>query len=54
MTKIFSFSYTEFQPLIFNPSEFESNLVSVISFYSYMILGMDADTFVPLGGKFFL
>ncbi|HQF48499.1 DUF4835 domain-containing protein [Flavobacterium alvei] len=51
--KDFSFSYTEFQPLIFNPSEFESNLVSVISFYSYMILGMDADTFVPLGGNSF-
>ena len=33
--KDFSFNYTEFQPLIFNPAEFESNLVSVISFYSY-------------------
>jgi hypothetical protein len=52
--KDFSFNYTEFQPLIFNPAEFESNLVSVISFYSYIILGMDADTFVPLGGNSFL
>ncbi len=51
--KDFSFSYTEFQPLLFNPAEFESNLVSVISFYSYIILGMDADTFVPLGGNSF-
>lgn len=48
--KDFSFTYTEFQPLIFNPAEFESNLISVISFYSYIILGMDADTFVPLAG----
>jgi hypothetical protein len=51
--KDFSFSYTEYQPLRFNPAEFESNLVSVISFYSYIILGMDADTFVPLGGNSF-
>lgn len=52
--KDFSFSYTEFQPLIFNPSEFESNLVSVISFYCHMIIGLDADTFMPLGGNSFL
>jgi hypothetical protein len=52
--KDFSFSYTEYQPLIFNPSEFESNLVSVISFYCNMIIGMDADTFMPLGGNSFL
>ena len=48
--KDFSFNYTQFQNLIFNPAEFESNLISVISFYSYIILGMDADTFVPLSG----
>lgn len=49
--KDFSFKYTEFENLIFNPSEFVSNLVSVISFYSYTILGMDADSFVPLAGN---
>jgi hypothetical protein len=48
--KDFSFRYTEFESLIFNPAEFESNLVSVVSFYSYIILGMDADTFMPLAG----
>jgi hypothetical protein len=48
--KDFSFSYTQYQQLLFNPAEFDSNLVSVISFYSYLILGMDADTFVPLAG----
>ena len=48
--KDFNFRYTEFENLIFNPAEFDSNLVSVISFYSYMILAMDADTFTPMGG----
>ncbi len=49
--KDFSFRYTEFESLIFNPAEFESNLISVVSFYSYIILGMDADTFMPLAGN---
>lgn len=48
--KDFSFTYTEFQSLNFNPNSFESNLVSVVSFYSYVILGMDADSFAPLSG----
>lgn len=46
----FNFNYTEFQPLEFNPNNFESNLVSTISFYVYVILGLDADTFSPDGG----
>ena len=48
--KDFNFRYTEFESLIFNPAEFESNLVSVVSFYAYVILGMDADSFVPMSG----
>lgn len=48
--KDFNFNYTEFENLIFNPAEFESNLISVVSFYSYIILGMDADSFVPMSG----
>lgn len=48
--KDFNFRYTEFESLIFNPAEFESNLVSVVSFYAYVILGMDADSFVPMAG----
>jgi hypothetical protein len=49
--KDFSFRYTEFENLIFNPTVFESNLVSIISFYSYVILGMDQDTFVLESGN---
>lgn len=46
----FSFSYSEYEPLNFNPNEFESNLSSIISFYVYTILGLDADTFEAQGG----
>lgn len=46
----FSFQYIEFQPLVFNENQFESNLISVISYYAYIILGLDADTFSLEGG----
>lgn len=52
--KDFNFNYTEYEPLLFNPSVYESNLVSVISFYSYLILGMDADTFQMGAGNQYL
>ena len=48
--KDFTFSYTEFQNFNYNPSSFDSNLVSVIAFYSQIIIGLDADTFVLDGG----
>lgn len=48
--KEFNFQYLEFQNLVFNPNQFESNLISVLSFHVYMILGMDADTFSLNGG----
>ena len=43
--KDFSFQYVEFQNLFYNPNSYDSNLVSVIAFYSYMILGFDAESF---------
>lgn len=44
------FSYQEFEPLFFNQSSFESNLISLISYYAYVIIGMDADSFSQEGG----
>lgn len=52
--KDFNFRYTEYEPLLFNPATFESNLVSVVSFYSYLILGMDADSFQMGAGNQYL
>ena len=48
--KDFTFNYSEFENLTYIPTSYDSNLVSVLSFYSYVILGMDADTFVPMFG----
>ena len=49
--KDFNFRYLEFENLIFNPTSFDSNLVSVLAFYSFMIIGLDADTYTLNGGK---
>ncbi len=46
----FRFDYTEFQPLVFNINTFDSNLVSVLTYHVYTILGIDADTFELNGG----
>ncbi|MFD1063640.1 DUF4835 family protein [Winogradskyella litorisediminis] len=48
--KDFQFRYLEFQNLVFNDNQFESNLISVLTFHIYMMLGMDADTFDANGG----
>lgn len=48
-----SFNYQEFQPLVYNENSFESNLVSILTFYAYTILGYQADTFGYKGGENF-
>lgn len=47
----FSFQYLENQNMIFNERQFSGkNLIDVLSFYVYLILGYDADTFQMKGG----
>lgn len=46
----FNFEYIEFQPLVYNSNVFDSNLVGVISYYIYVMLGLDEDTFALEGG----
>ena len=46
----FNFRYNEFDPLIYNRNSFDSNLISTIVFYTYIILGVDADSFTKYGG----
>ncbi|GEM54653.1 DUF4835 domain-containing protein [Flavobacterium branchiophilum NBRC 15030 = ATCC 35035] len=49
--KNFNFKYYEFENLTYNPTSFDSNLVAVVAFYCYMIIGLDQDTFVENGGN---
>lgn len=48
--KDISFRYIEGENLIYNPTTFDSNLVSIVAFYANMIIGLDADTFKKEGG----
>ena len=52
--KDFVFQYVEFQNLLYNQNQFESNLISVLAFHVYMVLGLDADSFAPNGGDDYL
>jgi len=52
--KDFTFKYVEFESLNFNPNSFDSNLVSVVAFYSYIIMALDADSFESLKGTRYL
>lgn len=47
----FSFEYSEFQPLVFNINTFDSNLVSILAYHIYTIIGLDADSFELGAGK---
>ena len=45
------FNYIENETLEFNEHNHTSNLVSILSYYAYVIIGMDYDTFSPLTGE---
>lgn len=49
----FSFQYESFMPLVLNKNGIDTNLVSVFSYYIYLIIGIDADTFQSRGGSVF-
>lgn len=48
--KDFSFNFTEGQALDFSEQNYISNLSSLLSYYAYMIIGLDKDSFGKLGG----
>jgi hypothetical protein len=49
----FQFRYVEFQPLEFDPNVHRSNLISVLAYYAYLMIGIDCDSFSPEGGTEF-
>lgn len=44
------FRYIEYENFIYDPNSYTSNLISVLSFYANLIVGVDNDTFQELGG----
>jgi hypothetical protein len=48
------FEYAPAQPMDFNENTFTNNLTSMLSFYAYVIIGLDNDSFSKLGGNAYL
>ena len=46
-----TFTYDQFQPIVFSTNAYVDNLSAILSFYAYYILGMDGDTFSKNGGE---
>ena len=51
LDKDIRFVYQEYQPFFYNPATYESNLISLLSFYVFFALGVEADTFAPNAGS---
>lgn len=51
--KDFDFKYVEFEPLEYNDDAYTSNLTSMVAYYLYVMLGIDADSFSKLGGTLY-
>ncbi len=45
-----AFSYIEFEPLQYDENNYQSELISTLSFFAYLIIAVDADTFDLYGG----
>jgi hypothetical protein len=44
------FEYIQNTQYVFNPDVFQHNLLHILAFYAYLIIGYDYDTFSPKGG----
>ncbi len=46
----FTFEFNEFDQLEYQPNQIDNNLVALLAFYAYVIIGMDLDTMALKGG----
>ena len=46
----FTFDFAQFDQLIFNEEQVDNQLTALIAYYAYLIIGLDLDSFAPLGG----
>ena len=48
--KNFDFEFVQFDQLNFNEEIIDNQLVALFAYYAYLIIGIDLDSFAPLGG----
>jgi len=46
----FDFSFQQFDQIVFNEETVDNQLTALFAFYAYFIIGLDLDSFSPLGG----
>ena len=46
----FDFQFAEFDQLNYNDETIDNQLTALIAYYAYLIIGLDLDSFSPLGG----
>jgi len=46
----FNFTFAEFDQLNFNEETVDNQLTALIAYYAYLIIGLDLDSFAPMGG----
>ena len=47
----FSFQFSQFDQLEFNEEMIDNQLTALIAYYAYLIIGLDLDSFSPMGGE---
>lgn len=47
----FNFNYAQFDQLQFNEENIDNQLTALIAYYAYLIIGINLDTFAPMGGE---
>ena len=47
----FTFEFAEFDQLEFNEETLDNQLVALFAYYAYLIIGINLDTFAPMGGE---
>ncbi|MBQ8487798.1 MAG: DUF4835 family protein [Prevotella sp.] len=48
--KQFQFQFAQFDQLNFNDETLDNQLTALFAYYAYLIIGLDLDTFAPMGG----
>lgn len=47
----FDFEFAQFDQLNFNEEQIDNQLVALTAYYAFLIIGMDLDSFSPMGGE---
>jgi hypothetical protein len=47
----FNFEFTQFDELQFREDVIDNQLMALVAYYAYLIIGLDLDSFAPMGGE---